>query len=68
MSGSIYERDTEVADKTKFHTAVASVSYRLGSNVSLALVYDYSEQDPEDSVTTPDYVVRTVSFFVSYTF
>ena len=67
-SGSIYNRETETAGETEYLKATISASYRVGSSVFLTLGYDYYEQDPEDSVTDPDYVARVVSFFVSYQF
>jgi len=68
VSGAINNRETEAAGETEFLNASVAVNYRVGSSVQLTLGYDYSEQDPEDPATGPDYVARVTSFFVSYTF
>ncbi len=67
-SGSMVDRDSSNADKSRFNSAGLSVNYRLGAKSNLSLGYSYNEQQPRgQSVAGRDYVANIVSLFFTYT-
>jgi uncharacterized protein (PEP-CTERM system associated) len=67
-SGSVSNRENELADEQDFITGSVSASYQFGSSIGMTLGYQYSEQDPDVGSNGRDYVANVLSLFLTYSF
>lgn len=67
-SGSVSNRENELANEQDFITGSVRASYQFGSSIGMTLGYQYSEQDPGVGSNGREYVANVLSLFLTYSF
>ena len=65
-TGGLVTRETTPGRETDLTRASASASYKLGSRTRLSLAYSYADEQPSAPDAARDYVVNTVSLFLTF--
>lgn len=68
VSGSVATRKVSATADTDIRQAGLAANYRIGPSLSLTLLYDYSEEQPNGGSSSRDYSANVLSLLATYTF
>ena len=67
VTGRFVDRETGVANKSRFTGAKLEINYAVGANSTLSVAYEHADQEPRgQSAGGREYVANIVSLFFTY--